>query len=45
MSDHPGTLVTHRSEIDRLVREVRGKQPIITGVTQDAQCDSGEKSG
>jgi aspartate kinase len=32
MSDHPGTLVTHRSEIDRLVREVR--ENTIIGVTQ-----------
>ena len=32
MSDHPGTLVTHRSEIDRLVREVR--ENTMIGVTQ-----------
>ena len=32
MTDHPGTLVTHRSEIDRLVREVR--ETTIIGITQ-----------
>lgn len=32
MSDHPGTLITHRSEIDRLVQEVR--ETTIIGITQ-----------
>ena len=40
MSDHPGTLVTHRSEIDRLVREVR--ENTIIGVTQMPNVNSGE---
>ncbi|MGA8943513.1 MAG: aspartate kinase [Thermoactinomyces sp.] len=32
MSDHPGTLVTHMTEIDRLVSEVR--ETTIIGITQ-----------